>query len=407
MPTDAGRHPSKRGSSVASTSDIAPLPLSSRGRFTLLAVACLTIMVGTAVAPGLTVISSALGVSGHASWLVTLPALGVMIFAPLAGRLIDHVGPYTALLWGLASYGVLGAGGILLEGPVPVFADRVLLGAATAVVMTSGTSLISHWYHGQERLRMLAQQGMAIELGGVVFLLVSGGLAAIEWYWPFALYLLAWLMALMVRVWVPERSPAGEQASEAAGRASGAGMGLVYVAAVAAMMLFFTSIVLLPVELKAMGMGETGIGVFLAAISLVAVVAAMLMPRVAGRIGEGLILVLAFAGYTVSLALFGWTQSLWLMSLGVLFAGSAFGFSIPLVNHMTVERTPAAQRGRRLAYLSMAIFSGQFLTSLLEFVPGQASSIFGLMAVVGGLFVVIYLQAWRRERGQVRRWARG
>ena len=41
--------------------------LSSRGRFTLLAVACLTIMVGTVVAPGLAIISSALGVSTHAS----------------------------------------------------------------------------------------------------------------------------------------------------------------------------------------------------------------------------------------------------------------------------------------------------------------------------------------------------
>ncbi|WP_324734743.1 MFS transporter [Pseudomonas paeninsulae] len=90
-----------------------PLPgsLSSRGRFTLLAVACLIIMVGTVVAPGLAIISSALGVSSHASWLVTLPALGVILFAPLAGRLIDRVGAYTALQIGLASYGLLGIAG--------------------------------------------------------------------------------------------------------------------------------------------------------------------------------------------------------------------------------------------------------------------------------------------------------
>lgn len=260
-----------------------PLPgsLSSRGRFTLLAVACLIIMVGTVVAPGLAIISSALGVSSHASWLVTLPALGVILFAPLAGRLIDRVGAYTALQIGLASYGLLGIAGAMLAGPALVFADRVLLGGATAVVMVSGTSLISHWYQGHERLKMLAQQGMAIELGGVLFLMAAGILAGIGWYWPFAIYLLAWVMLLMLRAWVPRRTPSDEQAGIATDTSSDSGIGMVwvYLAAAAAMMLFFTPIVLLPLELSGMGLGEMQIGLFLAAISLVAVVAARFRRR--------------------------------------------------------------------------------------------------------------------------------
>jgi len=86
------------------------------------------------------------------------------------------------------------------------------------------------------------------------------------------------------------------------------------------------------------------------------------------------------------------------MSLGALFSGIGFGFSIPLVNHMTVARTPAARRGRNLAYLSMAIFSGQFLTSLLEFIPRQAALIFTVMAVAGSVITLIYLLIWWYER---------
>lgn len=373
-----------------------PTQLSSRGRFTLLAVSCLIIMVGTVVAPGLASISSALGVSNHASWLVTLPALGVILFAPLAGRFIDRVGAYSALQIGLVSYGLLGISGAMLTGPLLVFADRVLLGGATAIVMVSGTSLISHWYQGHERLKVLAQQGMAIELGGVLFLMAAGVLAGVGWHWPFAIYLLAWVMLLMLRAWVPARTPLDGQAGVAVDTPadSGTGMGWVYLAATAAMMLFFAAFVLLPMELSAMGLSEMQIGIFLATISLVAVVTAMLLPWVTRHIDEQLILVLAFACFTTSLILFGLAESMPIMSLGVLFSGIGFGLSIPLVNHMTVARTAAARRGRNLAYLSMAIFSGQFLTSLLEFIPRQASLVFGLMAVAGGIVTLLYLLIW-------------
>jgi MFS family permease len=318
---------------------------------------------------------------------------------PLAGRLIDRVGAYSALQIGLASYGLLGVAGAMLSGPALVFADRVLLGGATAVVMVSGTSLISHWYQGHERLKMLAQQGMAIELGGVLFLTAAGMLAGIGWHWPFAIYLLAWVMLLMLRAWVPSRTPSDEHADIATDTSSDSvtSMGWIYLAAAAAMMLFFTPFVLLPLELSGMGLGEMQIGLFLAAISLVAVVAAMLLPWIARQIGAHITLVLAFVSFTTSLILFGLAEDMQLMSLGALFSGIGFGFSIPLVNHMTVERTPAACRGRNLAYLSMAIFSGQFLTSLLEFVPGQAALVFGAMEIAGSVFTLIYLLVWWYE----------
>lgn len=48
--------------------------------------------------------------------------------------------------------------------------------------------------------------------------------------------------------------------------------------------------------------------------------------------------------------------------------GIGFGLTIPLVNHMTVEHSSYAQRGKNLAYLSVAIFLGQFLSSFVNVV---------------------------------------
>ncbi|WP_084589429.1 MFS transporter [Cobetia amphilecti] len=375
-------------------------PLSAGGRFTLLAIACLTIMVGTVVAPGLLSIASALGVESHASWLITLPSLGAVLFAPIAGRMIDRIGAYRSLMGGLLLYGVLGAGGVLLEGTVAVFADRILLGGVTAVVMAGGTTLISEWYHGHARLAMIAQQGMSIELGGVVFLFVSGVLAGIAWQWPFALYLLAWVLLAMLWMMVPKQSPEApaEEAGNASGEALSSSLTSVYLAAAISLTLFFTAIVMLPMRLNLLGLDEAATGIFLAAISLVAVVAAMLMPKVSRALGEMPTLVLAFLLYAGSLFLFQQAENMTLMSVGAVLSGMGFGFSIPLLNHMTVERSHASVRGRNLSYLTMAIFLGQFLTSFLEFLPGDGRNVFGAAAVLGLIFAVLYLGVYLLKR---------
>ncbi|MBN8413381.1 MFS transporter [Halomonas litopenaei] len=374
--------------------------LSNGGRFTLLAIACLTIMVGTVVAPGLLNIASALQVESHASWLITLPSLGAVMFAPIAGRMIDRIGAYPSLVGGLLLYGLLGAGGALLEGTVAVFADRILLGGVTAVVMAGGTTLISEWYHGHARLAMIAQQGMSIELGGVIFLLVSGVLAGIAWQMPFLLYLLAWGLLAMLWIMVPRQSPSAPEAEPGQNQAAAPSSSLngTYLAAAISMTLFFTAIVMLPMRLNLLGLDEAATGIFLAAISLVAVVAAMLMPKVSRALGEMPTLVLAFLLYTASLFIFQQAESMPLMNVGALLAGLGFGFSIPLLNHMTVERSHPSVRGRNLSYLTMAIFLGQFLTSFLELVPGDGRNVFGTAAALGLVFTVLYLAAYLLKR---------
>jgi predicted MFS family arabinose efflux permease len=69
---------------------------------TLYCVASLTIMVGCVIVPGLPVIASALRFPYAASWLVTLPALGVVLCGRPAGRAIDRFGAQRSLCWDTA-----------------------------------------------------------------------------------------------------------------------------------------------------------------------------------------------------------------------------------------------------------------------------------------------------------------
>lgn len=355
--------------------------LSRSGSLVLLAVAAMTIMVGCVIVPGLPTIAYQLGVGGAASWLVTIPSLGVILFGPIAGKLIDRIGLYKSLCLGLFVYGLLGMAGVMLHGPV-IFVDRLFLGGSTAMIMASGTGLISEFYEGNARLNMIARQGMSIELGGVVFLFAAGLLANVGWQWPFALYLCAWGLLALVLVCVP-KPPVTTHSMEAIeiAPAPSTALKLVYTSATLSMIVFFTAIIMLPMRLHDIGLNEAHIGYFLSYVSLVAVGAAAIMPIAARKLGEHGTLIFGFAFYTLAHLAFVTAEGLTLMIEGGLCLGLGFGLTVPLLNHMTIELSPAAQRGRHLAWLSMAIFGGQFLSSFMEFVPGRQS--YGFLCAAG------------------------
>ncbi|PRD14428.1 MFS transporter [Pantoea coffeiphila] len=370
--------------------------IKSTGAFTLLAVACLTIMVGCVIVPGLTAVAENLGTPSAASWLVTVPSLGVVIFGPLAGRFIDRVGAYRALLWGLFCYGLSGSGGVLLHGTLPVMIDRLLLGGATAVVMAAGTVLISLFYSGQARMKMIASQGMSIELGGVISLFIGGLLASLGWRWPFLLYLIAWLLLAMQLMFVPR--PSAEPEEEKIGneiRDLSPAIGqlkTVLFAALASMLCFFTGVIVIPQQFHQLNIGAAETGYFLSFVSLIAVFAAAIMPKMVKRLGEFGTLYAAFACYAAAHLIFSASSGVVPFIAGGVLMGCGFGLSVPLVNHMTVELSEAHVRGRNLAWLSMAIFSGQFLSSFMEFIPGNASVIFAGAALIGiAVMVMLYL----------------
>jgi MFS family permease len=367
--------------------------LSSFGAFTLLCLSCLTIMVGCIIVPGLPGIAPQLGVGNAASWLITLPSLGVVLFGASAGRLIAKLGAFRAVCLGLVSYGVLGVGGALLHGYVAVFIDRILLGGATAIVMAGGTTLLSEFYRGEERLKMIARQGMAIELGGVVFLMLGGLLTHWGWAAPFALYLAAIVILMMVLATIPREAPAPEHTGEHH-TSQGASVNPVFAAALLSMVCFFTAVIVLPFRLSAdngeLHFDQAQVGYFLAYVSLVAVAVAACMPVVVKQRGAATTLTIAFGLYALAHIAFASATGLSIMLLGGLGLGAGFGLSIPLANHLTIERSAVHKRGQNLAYLSVAIFLGQFLSSFMEFVPGGHTITFMAAAALALVTGVVF-----------------
>ncbi|WP_281658803.1 MFS transporter [Halobacillus sp. Cin3] len=380
-------------------------PLSKAGVFALMLAASLTVMVGSAITPALLDISQHYNMEDSAAWLTTLPSLGVVLFAPLAGKFIDKSGPYRALCTGLILYGGLGITAIWLDGTVLVLADRILLGGATAVVMSSATGLLAEFFEGEKRLKMMALQGMSIEAGGIIFLSIGGILGSFGWQFPFLLYLLGWIALVFLLSFVPFTKKETAEEAEADEGSSSEKIWPVLLSAMLAMTIFFVTMVSVPFYLaEHFHMTSTGTGYFMAMISLVAVISASQMPKVVNKISDYSTLMTGFFLFGGGYLLLGLNQTSLLLAVGAgILIGFGFGFTIPLANHMTVEKSSTANRGKNLAYFSSAVFLGQFLSSFVDSISDNLSIVYLLTASAGLLISAIYFITLKNVRTGVQK----
>ena len=370
--------------------------ISNFGIFTLLLVSSLTIMVGTVIAPSLSGIIQHKELGFSPSWLITLPALGVVVFAPLIGWLLNKMSPLKLLALGLVPYAVLGLIGAFIDNQYLLILDRFLLGAATVAIQVSVTAYIAAQYEGEARMKMIAWQGMAIELGGVVFLAIGGILSELFWQYPFYIYLIALVCLLLVFKTLPkiEESVTEEETSAEVTTREKLKTRIIIASSLLAMMLFFIGFVTLPLYLPTnFGFSESETGYLMAFISVIAIVTASQMPRMVKLLGDGKTVTLGFVFFMLGYIVLALATGVPFLILTAICIGIGFGFTIPLLNHMTIEVSNSQNQGKNLGLFSMAVFGGQFLSTFIEYISKNYMAIYGVAATLALVIaIVMYYQ---------------
>ncbi len=368
-----------------------PRKLSTPGIAAILLMSSLTVMVGTAVTPAVSELGRVYGLGNHASWLITTPALGVVVTTVLFGRVIDKKGPYWVAFIGLLCYGAFGVAGAYMPGVAALLIDRILLGAATAAIMNASVTFISIFFQGEKQLRILALQSMAMECGGVIYLSVSGMLADVSWRCPFYIYGLGFLAFLGLALFIPKVPAAaksdGMQTEEPAGRAKGVPIPLILLIAFLGMLMFFTAMVALPLYLQdQLGYSPSFTGYYLASIDVVSVLAAGCSPNIVKRVKEKGCLTIAFCSYGIAFLLYFLLSGSLFLWVAACFVGIGFGLSTPLYNNLIVNKSTPSNKGLNISFCTMAMFGGQFLSALLVSVL-SAERLFLVASVIG--FVIM------------------
>jgi len=138
--------------------------------------------------------------------VLTMPAIWVLLFSPVAGWLADRFGRRKLLLTAMVAYAFVGIAPALLDNLYLIILARAAVGICESIVMTVSTTMISDYFIGRTRERWLASQTAVASLSALGIIFLGGELgSAYGWRGPFYLYLYSLPLAVAVYflIWEP------------------------------------------------------------------------------------------------------------------------------------------------------------------------------------------------------------
>lgn len=370
-----------------------PLPM----QLTLLAVATLTIMAGTIVAPALPAIHARFADQPNAELLsrmvLTLPALACVVSAPVAGLLADRFGRRRLLVAYILLYAVAGSSALLVDGLTAILAGRFALGIAIGGIMTISAALVGDYFEGEARGRFFGLQQAATQLGGVVFVILGGLLADIGWRAPFAVYALALLIVPAAALFLsePHRPTPAAGPAQPALRTPWPMIGLICVTAFLINMLFYS----VPTQIgfylgQELGLTRPSIaGWAIGALNLASAVTALNYARLRRWLAVAPTFALSLTLLAIGAGMAAVAGSAALLFAAMVVIGLGLGFAQPNILSAAVQLAPPASRGRITGIVTSSMFLGHFVSPIAGQPIIAEGGYRGLYLTVGGAFAVM------------------
>ncbi len=372
------------------------VPLRDPGLWLLFGVTVVAVGNVSSVAPSFPLLEEALGVSrGAVGWVVTAYALPGILSAPIAGVLADRVGRRRVLVPTLVVFGLAGGACALVRSFPLLLALRAVQGAAAAPLVGLAVTMIGDRYDGVKRAAAVGYNASALNVGTALYPALGGALAAIAWFWPFALPLLALPVAAAV-AWGLDPPPLQRAHTLADYRAVARDrltdrrvVGLLLVNLGVFVLLFGAFITYVPELLDArFGSPSTVAGVVLAAASVSSGLVATQIGRLTTAIEPRRLIQVSLLIDGGALACMPLTSGPWSVGAAALLFGVAQGLNQPALQTCLTELTSDASRGVVLSLNGMVLRVGEAVGPLLmgaALVWGGIDAVFYVAAGVAGL----------------------
>jgi MFS family permease len=282
--------------------------------------------------------------------IVTLPSLSMAVMAPLAGHIIDRFGRRRLILGGIIAYAMAG------------------------------------------------YRNAFNNFGSVVYLLLGGFLAALDWRAPFLIYLSAF--ALLPFAWrhLYEPSP-GHQAprptadgSQELPKVPWIAIGGNYLAAILFGLSFYMIPTQLPFHLDALGFRDPSVaGLGIAVSTLTTGITSLFYGTIRRFLGTSSMFVYGFALAAIGFARVALTDDLVAMFSGLALFGVGMGSITANFSIRLLEITPVHVRGRVMGGQNASIMMGFFLSPFLSQTVAGDASIPVAFGVASGLLTAVML----------------
>lgn len=368
-------------------------------KLALFSISMMTILAGVVVSPALPAIEAHFkdtpSVELLTRLIVTMPALFVLLFAPVAGALVDKFGKLIFLYPSIFIWTLAGCGAAFVDNLYLILAFRAVFGIATAFVMTISTTLIGDYFSrgGTNRLQSaLGFQNFIMALGGAVATLAGGLLVTLSWRYIFLVYGFGFVILLANAFYLFEPKFTRKKAAQSPAK-------MHFTPYLGAWFMgFFGSVVyyLCPTQLPFyirdyLGLGSAFVGVAIAVPPLSYGLCALFYKQMSLKFS-------LFSLYAFGTMLFGvgFLIIVFIHDFGaLLFAMAIIGFGSGLVyinnSAWILKLAPNAVRGKVAGILSSCIFLGQFLSPLLTQPLVAQIGLFEMFLLYSALIFIVAL----------------
>ncbi|AEI14009.1 major facilitator superfamily MFS_1 [Flexistipes sinusarabici DSM 4947] len=333
---------------------------------TILSLSLLTIMAGAVVSPVLANIAHAF--SEEPYWkiklVLTMPALFIIVFALLNGKIALLFSKKKVTLVALILYILGGAGGGLSTNLEMLLVFRALLGISVGLLMPLATGLIADFYSGETRANLMGKSTATSNLGGIIGTLISGFLAEITWQASFTVYLLAVPVFIMALFFLKDPEvPKSVNTTPLSLLKRPLLVSWMFMAFLT-MIIFYTVPVNIAIYIEQMNFGESSLsGVAVSLLTGAGFVAGLSFSKAAKFFSR---FFLSFCYFMISAGflLIIYSPNTFVLLTSLFVVGLGLGWTVPNIFTEAVNSVPDGYGVAAMGFITPSIFLGQFFSPI-------------------------------------------
>lgn len=330
--------------------------------------------------------------------LVTGMGLTMVVGAPLAGFLVDRFGLKRVLLFSCLLYSLAGTSGLYLDSLPTLFASRLLLGLTAGGLITMSMTLISTRLAGIERAKWMGANVSTTMAGTIVIHPLVGYLGESGWRWPFALYALGLVLAMVAATGLKvDRLPQRVVNSAAKSETLRGWFPFRYAfLGVVIGVISYVTMVYIPFVIRAVGVSSpTTIALIMLVESVIGAVVALLFGRSQRYLSSRTAFIASFACTGAGALVVATASTFPVIVIGLVVFGFGMGWFIPNLMTASVKGIDTGRQGRAIGIIKGANFlaapAGTVLVEPVTRIMGPSGAIWVAsllsFAALGAFFI--------------------
>lgn len=302
-----------------------------------------------------------------AQWVMTAPAIGLVVGGLTGGWLLNRISFGKLLPALLLLYGIAGSGGGFLESPALVLVSRFIIGLCAVIMSLATTVLIAEHFDDTARARMLGYKNSIAAGTGIFGMLIAGSLADLYgWRIAFLMYAFS-LLFVIPALWTlrDRRVPPSVDAQPKLFTPLTSNW-LIYGGTILFGILVMAPLTQLPFLLREIGVSGAGtLSRILGFSSVGSMVGAFLYGRAYALLGPVGTLIGCMTLWGTGMLTLGSTGSVTQTIIGCFMCGIAGGIFVVHMANLIVSRVQPLDRANAAGLLYVALFFGDFLTPVV------------------------------------------